>query len=355
MSMTGIDILENDIQANYPGVLEILLQDRTTEENIFWATDSYASLNKEGEPSQYGFYDQITVEKISGANTQVVQPRAAKTKEEQAQRTKDKAEVFTPAWVCNSQNNLIDEAWFERKDGLFNSANPDNPYGWINNEQKIIFPDTEGKTWKDYVADVRLEITCGEAPYLCNIYDAVAGGKNEDTIHRIGILDRKLRIVSENAKDSKEWILWGKIALRATYGFEWQGDNLLLSREAMLYTFADHYIARFGEKTFRQNKSRMMKDVAYIISWNIWQMDGLKYGLPGYTPDPANEPKEDDQPSLFDFSQDEEPHIIKPRERLCIIKDFFDGVDIHKPSLKAQDFNDEQAPTYTFKSTINQK
>lgn len=131
---------------------------------------------------------------------------------------------------------------------------------------------------------MRLEITCGEAPYLCNRYDAVSGEYNDDVKYRIGLLDRKLRIVSENVKDSKEWILWAKIALRSTYGFEWQGDNLLLAREALFFTFEEHYIAQFGEKKFNQNKMRMMPGVAYIISWNIWQMDGLKFGLPGYDP-----------------------------------------------------------------------
>lgn len=28
----------------------------------------------------------------------------------------------------------------------------------------------------------------------------------------------------------------------------------------------------------------MMPGAAYIISWNVWQMDGLSYGLPGYEP-----------------------------------------------------------------------
>lgn len=134
------------------------------------------------------------------------------------------------------------------------------------------------------MADTRLEITCGEAPYLCNRYDAVIGEYNENVKYRIGMLDRKLRIVSENTKDSKDWILWAKIALRATYGFEWQGDNLLLAREAIFFTFEEHYIAQFGEKKFNQNKMRMMPGAAYIISWNVWQMDGLTYGLPGHTP-----------------------------------------------------------------------
>ena len=40
---------------------------------------------------------------------EIIRPRAVKSKEEQTQRAKDKAEVFTPAWICNAQNNLIDE------------------------------------------------------------------------------------------------------------------------------------------------------------------------------------------------------------------------------------------------------
>jgi hypothetical protein len=29
------------------------------------------------------------------------------------------AEVFTPSWICNAQNNLIDNTWFGR-DNVFN-------------------------------------------------------------------------------------------------------------------------------------------------------------------------------------------------------------------------------------------
>ena len=72
---------------------------------------------------------------------EIIRPRAVKSKEEQTQRAKDKAEVFTPAWICNAQNNLIDEEWFGRKEGLFNSPDPENPQKWINNEEKIEFPE----------------------------------------------------------------------------------------------------------------------------------------------------------------------------------------------------------------------
>ena len=367
------DISENQLLVSYgEKVCMNLLKDHTTQQNIYWATDSYADLGEE-----FTFYAPITLDKITSyisdegvvatkeqydaiikqtpearlCYQEMIRPRAVKSKQEQTQRAKDKAEVFTPAWICNAQNNLIDEAWFGRNEGLFNAPDPNDPHKWINNEDKILFP--EGKTWQDYVADMRLEITCGEAPYLCNRYDAVTGEYNQDVKYRIGMLDRKLRIVSENTKDSKEWILWAKVALRSTYGFEWQGDNLLLAREALFFTFEEHYIARFGEKKFNQNKMRMMPGAAYIISWNVWQMDGLTYGLPGYQPFVEENKDKYVQLSLFSGDTKEEKRKPSPHERFCLIKDFLDGVNIHKATLCSKDFHDQSAPKQTFESIVN--
>ncbi|MCI5570912.1 MAG: restriction endonuclease subunit M [Prevotella sp.] len=367
------DISENQLLVSYgEKVCMNLLKDHTTQQNIYWATDSYADLGEE-----FTFYAPITLDKITSYISdegvvatkeqydaiikqtpearlryqEMIRPRAVKSKQEQTQRAKDKAEVFTPAWICNAQNNLIDEAWFGRKEGLFNAPDPNDPHKWINNEEKILFPN--GKTWQDYVADMRLEITCGEAPYLCNRYDAVTGEYNQDVKYRIGMLDRKLRIVSENTKDSKEWILWAKVALRSTYGFEWQGDNLLLAREALFFTFEEHYIARFGEKKFNQNKMRMMPGAAYIISWNVWQMDGLTYGLPGYQPFVEEKKDKYVQLSLFSGDTKEEKRKPSPHERFCLIKDFLDGVNIHKATLCSKDFHDQSAPKQTFESIVN--
>ena len=367
------DISENQLLVSYgEKVCMNLLKDHTTQQNIYWATDSYADLGEE-----FTFYAPITLDQITSyisdegvvatkeqydaiikqtpearlCYQEMIRPRAVKSKQEQTQRAKDKAEVFTPAWICNAQNNLIDEAWFGRKERLFNSPDPNDPHKWINNEEKILFP--EGKTWQDYVADMRLEITCGEAPYLCNRYDAVTGEYNQNVKYRIGMLDRKLRIVSENTKDSKEWILWAKVALRSTYGFEWQGDNLLLAREALFFTFEEHYIARFGEKKFNQNKMRMMPGAAYIISWNVWQMDGLTYGLPGYQPFVEENKDKYVQLSLFSGDTKEEKRKPSPHERFCLIKDFLDGVNIHKATLCSKDFHDQSAPKQTFESIVN--
>ena len=54
-------------------------------------------------------------ELVTGEYRYIIMPRVLKDKYQQAKRSKDKAEVFTPSWVCNAQNNLVDEAWFERK------------------------------------------------------------------------------------------------------------------------------------------------------------------------------------------------------------------------------------------------
>jgi hypothetical protein len=43
---TGIDILENELIEKYPHVLDTLLRDHTTQENIFWATDNYEHIGE---------------------------------------------------------------------------------------------------------------------------------------------------------------------------------------------------------------------------------------------------------------------------------------------------------------------
>ena len=261
-----IDIREDDLSAISPEVLATLLRDHTTGRNIFWATHDYEALG-----SAYDYHAQILPELITGEHGMVIRPRVLKPKENQTDRSKDMAEVFTPSWVCNAQNNLVDEAWFGRKD-VFNTEDNEN-HTWQTNPLKITFP--EGKTWKDYVRSTRMEMTCGEAPYLVSRYDATTG-ELIPLDERIGLLDRKLRIVSENTETSGDWLDWTQEAYKNIYGFEWQGDNLLLAREALLWTFIENYQAKFG-------KSPLIKSInyiAYIISWNLWQMDGLKGVVP---------------------------------------------------------------------------
>lgn len=263
-----IDISENEIVKRYPDVLDILLFDHTTRKNIFWATDNYEHLGKE-----YFFDAQILPELITGKNGSIIMPRIQKDKLLQETRSRDMAEVFTPSWVCNAQNNLIDNNWFGREDVFNTEVKGKKTNKWITNKNKIIF--SKNKTWKDYVRDTRLEIACGEAPYITSRYDATTG-KFIPINDRIGILDRKLRVISENVESSGEWLKAAQTAYKNTYAYEWQGDNLLIAREAMLISFVENYIHKFGKEPLL----RSIKYIAYIISWNVWQMDGIKGVVP---------------------------------------------------------------------------
>ena len=268
-----VDIIEDDLLEVFgEEVFSTLLRDHTTGQNIFWATNDYESLG-----DAYSYNKPIKAELITGANNHVIMPRVKKEKALQTARSKDKAEVFTPSWVCNAQNNLIDEAWFGRKN-VFNEEvlTPDGTHFWTPTEMIIQFPEGDKqKTWKKYVREPRLEITCGEAPYLVSRYDTTTG-EPIPLKYRIGLLDRKLRVVSENLDKTGEWLKMAQEAYKSTYGYEWQGDNLLLAREALLMTFVDYYEAKFG----KYPETDSVNYIAYIISWNTWQMDGLKMVVP---------------------------------------------------------------------------
>ena len=239
--------------------LNLLLKDRTTEKNIIFATDAYDGVD---------FTMPIT-KKILSDNTVDIRPRVSKSVNEQALRTRKKAEVFTPSWICNKMNNHCDTEWFGRK----NVFNIEQDHGWISTQNKIKFP--AGKSWKDYVDSKRLEITCGEAPYLVSRYDTTTG--EIIPIHnRIGILDRKLRVINENTQTHKTWNQWVYRAFESVYGYEYQGDNLLITRINLLETFCEYTRDRWNEEPTDSS----LKRIADIISWNLWQMDGIQDVIP---------------------------------------------------------------------------
>lgn len=275
-------------------ILETLLIDRTTNRNIIWGTDDYKDLGEE-----YNSHFPIQYNLITGKNGDVIQPRILKTKENQGNRTKEKAEVFTPSWICNAQNNLVDTAWFERE----NIFNVEKNKIWKATTNKVEF--SKGKTWKMYVDENRLEITCGEAPYLVSRYDTVTGEPIE-LEQRIGILDRKMRIVNENTLTEKEWMKWVERAFQSIYGFEFQGDSLLIARENLLASYCEYYEARFN----REPEEKVLLKIARIISWNLWQMDGLTYTIP------YQEVVEPNMELSFDDFEE------KKQKVLCVIKDW---------------------------------
>ena len=230
-----IDISEESLSKESADLLKILLKDRTTKKSIVWATHSYELLGKGFAPS-----DRITPSRVTGNYANLIQPRSEKSKYEQKDRTKIRAEVFTPNWLVAKQN------------------------GYVESELGSL-------SLEEYV-DLRwLEITCGEAPYMVTRYDTVTG-KEIPLSERVGFVDRKLQRISREVSDEAAFYELIKEAYRASYGYEYQGDSLLLARENLLATFEDYYLAKTGNKPTLEQK----KEIATIISYNVFQMDGLK-------------------------------------------------------------------------------
>ena len=326
-------------------ILKTLLCDRTTGRNIIWADNEYEALG-----DGYMGDDEMTVEKITGMNSGVIKPRIAKEQEKQSQRTKSRAEVFTPSWLCNQMNNDLDEAWFGRRD-VFNTeiVADDGANTWTPTSDPIEFPKSKGHGWRAYVEATRLEITCGEAPFVCSRYDTVTGDELPVS-ERVGFLDRKLRVVTEKTKTRKEWVRRALDALRATYGFEYQGDNLLIARVNVLETIVEHLRNRWGSGPQQDE----LEQAAWIVSWNFWQMNGFTDAVPtnkmgaevestlGTFEEPEPEPM---QPSLFDLFDGVSPDVKteetaeeEPRETvpLCVIYDWQNGKPFEFASLKGK-------------------
>ena len=220
-----IDVDENNILRENPNLLNLLLKDRTTKKNIIWATKSYEPLGKGFEADS-----NIRVDLITGNRVSLIRPRVEKAKYEQKERTKGKAEVYTPTWIVKKQNDIVDE-------------------------------DFKHLPLEEYISKVWLEIACGEAPYMVSRYDTVTGEPIQ-VKDRVGFVDRKLERISEEINDEKEWFKYVCQAYQACYGYEFQGDSLLLARENLLYTFIDYYEAKFGKSP----RLEQQKEIAKIIS-----------------------------------------------------------------------------------------
>lgn len=259
-----VDILENTID---DAVLSVLLADRSTNGNILWCTDDYEILG-----TGYSANNPIEISLISGEKDGIIKPRVEKDTASQQLRSRERGEVFTPSWVCNAQNNLVDDAWFGVHRKRFNS---EKESGWTTNYYPISFREAGGRTWQDYVKATRLEVSCGEAPYLTSRYDTVTG-KYIAVPSRIGLLDRKLRVISENVTSQQDWLAWAITAVQNTYGYDLQGDNVLLARENILFSVVEAYYHIFDSLP----EKKVILTLADIISWNIWQMDGIKFVVP---------------------------------------------------------------------------
>ena len=254
-----INIGDDILRLSSLGLLNSLLADKTTKKNLMWATDAYRELGEDYERDQ-----EMRGDLISGQKAGIIKTRAQKAAGKKSERTKQHAEVFTPLWIVQRMNDYADEVWFGRGNVFFNGATP---------TAEIEFPPD--KPWQTYVDSRRLEITCGEAPYLTTRYD-VETGELIPVENRMGILDRKLRVVTENTQTEADWFKWAIRALESTYGYEFQGDNVLIARLNVLATFEEYFAARWQKLL---NSSQFQRAINIVV-WNIWQMDGLTRTIP---------------------------------------------------------------------------
>ena len=77
---------------NIKRIIPNLLKDQTTGKNIVWATDTYQSYGNEYDKQK----QMNEINSIKLIKDGIMLPRIMKTKAQQDERTKGKAEVFTP-------------------------------------------------------------------------------------------------------------------------------------------------------------------------------------------------------------------------------------------------------------------
>lgn len=265
-----INISDDMIELNRAGLLKKLLEDKTTKGQILWGTDAYRERGPAFERER-----EMDTSLLLYENAGLLKTRARKAFEQQSERTRQHGEVFTPRWICDVMIDHLDKEWFGVKEIDFLSS------------MDVLFVK---KKWKKYVDSKRLEITCGEGPFLVQRYD-VSTGNIIPVPERKGILDRKLQVVSRYAETEEEWKIWAKRAYEATYGYEFQGDNLLISRVNFMMTYREFYQKRWQ----KEPELSEWEKIENIITWNLWQMDGLTGEIPYARMDPLG-------PDLFQLA-----------------------------------------------------
>ena len=287
MQLLTVDISEEGIANDSGTLLTILLKDQTTKKNIVWASPSYEGMGKPFCADQ-----PIKKNLIIGSYDSIIQPRVEKNKRNQEMRTRKRGEVFTPPWLVDKQVSIV-----------------------MNEIGDISFESFIALRW--------LELACGEAPYIVTRYDSVSG----DIIpvdKRVGFLDRKLQRIAEESTTEKEFIKWSKLAYESSYGYELQGDSLLLARENLLLSFCEHYNHKFSKLP----NMKVIKQIATIISYNIFQMNGLTKQTPY-----SDNSKNNIQLNLFDEVNNQEMQ----GDKFTLVKDWENKVLVSVDSISKGD------------------
>lgn len=287
MQLLTVDISEEGIANDSGTLLTILLKDRTTNKNIVWASPSYEGMGK-------AFCADQPIKKILiiGPYDSIIQPRVEKNKRNQELRTRKRGEVFTPPWLVDKQVS-------------------------------IVLDEIGDVSFESFIALRWLELACGEGPYIVTRYDSITG----DIIpveKRVGFLDRKLQRIAAEVTTEQDFIKWSKIAYESSYGYELQGDSLLLARENLLLSFCEHYDYKFGKLP----TLKVIKQIATIISYNIFQMNGLTKQTPY-----SDDTKGNIQLNLFDEVNDQG----QKGDRFTLVKDWENKVLVSVDSISKGD------------------
>ena len=180
-----------------------------------------------------------TLKKGLSFDPENVTPNYTRTASDKKSRSKHQAEIVTPIRLVKEMVEHIDKEM---------SAT----YG----------------SWKNYARSTVIEPACGETPFITTRYDTETG-KVLPISERVGVLDRKLKRVSEGARDQKDWARWAMEAVNSVFGFDLDGGNVLIARTNIVDTYADYLMNRWGR--FPTNEE--LNELAEIVSHNYWQDD----------------------------------------------------------------------------------
>ena len=134
-------------------------------------------------------------------------------------------------------------------------------------------------------------------------------------------------------RDRNQWVYR---AFESVYGYEYQGDNLLIARINLLETFCEYTWDRWNEGPTDSS----LKRIADIISWNLWQMDGI-HGVIPYVGAVCEQKGENEthQMTMFEImgiadESEPEPEEVLPETIDCKIHDWREDKSVMYKSMK---------------------
>lgn len=229
-------------------------------------------------------------------NKDELRPKWQMQADSKSARSSGTNEVFTPAWVCNRQLNLIDEARYQRQH-LFNTPvkNLAGEQTWLPNPNFYSMLDVG--QWEEFLSSPALEMCCGEGAYLTFRYDT-ATGEPIALARRAGVLDRKLHVCLSHAL-STDGARYGfdeagvnqvldsmLAAAHSVYAYEFSARSVLLARANFALSlvefaqpFLDCYSLLDGARK-GQVLDELLSRGCELATKQIVQMDGLTNCLP---------------------------------------------------------------------------